>query len=164
MSPSSGSELCRSSGACAPVQILFVKHSSGPYNLLGSDGLAQIGSWHETENPSKIRRGNGFLRLRGNLQDAFHQGRHPLGDLLQVSSVLHRQAETGGYGRTSGTISEKIRPARRPGLGGAVRHQSPLQQFQSPGLNKGAPPRIPCHIEAPGCRGRSYSASFPLVS
>src|SRR5579883_1075313 len=48
------------------------------------------------------------MRLRRNVQNAVDETGNPPGNLLQVPSVLHGQAETCGYGRPCRKIPEKV--------------------------------------------------------
>src|SRR5436309_15044184 len=49
------------------------------------------------------------VRLREQLRDAVHGARDPRRNLRQVPPVLHREAETPGYGRARGAVPPEIR-------------------------------------------------------
>ena len=54
------------------------------------------------------------LRLRGDVEDALYEARAAPGNLLELPSILYRQAEAARYGRPRRTFHEEV---RRPDVG-----------------------------------------------
>src|SRR5215831_432610 len=62
----------------------------------------------ESKYPSELRRCGREVRLRRKLQDALDEAGDSPRNLLEMPSVFHRQAETGGHRRPCRKIPKKI--------------------------------------------------------
>src|SRR5918995_69036 len=65
----------------------------------------------EDRHPSRVRRGPRALHVRQRIHDALDHARDPRGDLLELPSVLHGQAEAGRHRRARGALQAPRRPA-----------------------------------------------------
>ncbi len=68
---------------------------------------------YERRNSPRVQGNCGDLRLRRGIHHQIHQGQSPVGDLLQVPPLLHRQAEAGGLRRYGGEIRAPLRQEGR---------------------------------------------------
>ena len=95
--------------------------ASRPSDAAGSDSAVQTGrdglETHETRYSSRLSRCYRALRLRAHLPDAFdHKGRHVKGgNLLELPSLFHWQAEAYRHRRARRAIHEEIRRRRCQG-------------------------------------------------
>jgi hypothetical protein len=95
--------------------------ASRPSDAAGSDSAVQTGrdglETHETRNSPRLPRCYRALRLRAHFPDAFdHKGRHVKGgNLLELPSLFHRQAEAYRHRRARRAIHEEIRRCRCQG-------------------------------------------------
>src|SRR5215467_16131234 len=62
----------------------------------------------ESKYPSQLRRCSREMRLRRNFQNTLDEARDSPRNLLEMPSVFHRQAETGGHRRPCRKIPKKI--------------------------------------------------------
>src|ERR1700675_4482129 len=89
--------------------------ASRPSDAAGSASAVQTGrdglETHETRHSPRLSRCYRALRLRAHFPDAFdHKGRHVKGgNLLELSSLFHRQTEAYRHRRARRALYEEIR-------------------------------------------------------
>jgi hypothetical protein len=84
-------------------------------------------TFREGGHSSRVCRDDHYLRLRRGHPHPVHPPRYPGGDLLEVPSVLHRQAEAGGHGRAHRALPEEVRPeALAAALGAGPASRAPF--------------------------------------
>src|SRR5690348_5426297 len=66
----------------------------------------------ETRDSPQISAGDRTMRLRQHFRHELHRARDPCRGLRQVPPLLHRQAETHGYGRAGGAVPPEV-PGRQ---------------------------------------------------
>src|SRR5246127_2846856 len=96
---------------------------------------------HETRYSSRLSSWDGALRLRPHVPDSLdHQGRHAArGNLLELSPLLHWQAEAGGYRGPRRALHQEIRrprvqSRRRQEVAGAIETRNPKLEIRLTGL------------------------------
>src|SRR5246127_1398524 len=96
---------------------------------------------HETRYSSRLSSCDGALRLRPHVPDSLdHQGRHAArGNLLELSPLLHWQAEAGGYRGPRRALHQEIRrrrvqSRRRQEVAGAIETRNPKLEIRLTGL------------------------------